>query len=809
MNNMLTAVVSGFVLALFAPLLHRLARGYTGWLIALLPGGLFLYFATFLGPVSDGEVIHEVTAWVPALGVNLAFLLDGLSLMMALIITGIGALIFIYAAGYLPGSADEGRFYSFLLVFMAAMIGLVLSDNLLSLFVFWELTSISSYLLIGYKHYEDASRRAALQALVVTGAGGLALLAGFVLLGIAGGTFEISALAGQGEVLHASGLYLPILILVGLGAFTKSAQFPFHFWLPGAMAAPTPVSAYLHSATMVKAGVFLLARLSPALSGTDEWRLILTVVGLATLLIGGFLSLTQRDLKRILAYSTVSSLGLLVALLGWNTRIAAEAAMLFLLAHSLYKGALFMVAGTIDHETGTRDIHQLGGLLRVMPLVAAGALMAGLSMSGIPPFLGFISKEVVYEASLAYTPDNWELRAVEGVITAVEMVGNIIFVAVACLMFFVPFLGAQTQTPRKPHRPPLSLWLGPVLLGLVALVLALLTELPPLPDLVSVYLVGPAAGAVIGERVALKLHLIPSALVPMLWLSIATVAGGVGLYLGLPRLRPLLNRLDAGRRAGPERLFAAMIDGLPHFSHRVTMLFQSGYLRYYVRWIVGALVVLVGYTFVTRAALPVIMVDDEFRFFELALAVIILAAVLLVVRSTSLLFTIILLGVIGYSIALIFMLYGAVDLAMTQFSIETLSVVLFMLILYRLPDFVKYTSQQARIRDAVIAISAGGLVTALILAVTSRPLFSRLADYFAHASYPDAHGRNIVNVILVDFRGFDTLGEITVLTVAAIGVFALLRLRISDPQAGDTEQYEEMVSVEMRREQEREKEREA
>ncbi len=800
---MLTAVLSGFILALVAPFLHRLARGFTGWLIALLPLGLFIYFAGFLDPISRGLVFTEYQMWVPSLGVNLSFLLDGLSLMMVLIITGVGALIFIYAGGYLHGDPNEGRFYSFLLIFMAAMVGLVLADNLLTLFVFWELTSISSYLLIGYKHSYADSRAAALQALFVTGTGGLVMLAGFILMGIAGGTLEISALVGQSEAIRESGFYVAILLLVGIGALTKSAQFPFHFWLPGAMTAPTPVSAYLHSATMVKAGVYLLARLTPVLSHTDEWRLIFTTVGLVTLLIGGFLSLRQTDLKRILAYSTVSSLGMLVALLGWNTKIAIEAAMLFLLVHSLYKGGLFMVAGTIDHETGTRNIHELGGLLRVMPLVALGALLAGLSMSGIPPFLGFISKEVVYEATLAYTSEDWQLGTLEGIFTLVEMIGNIIFVTVACLLFFVPFLGQQKETPRHPHRPPVSLWLGPVILGIISIILALLTELPALPDIASVYLIGPAAGVVYGEPILLSLHLIPPAVVPMLLLSIATVAGGIGLYFALPRVRRLIDALDIGERYGPERLFAQMVVGLPVFSRSVTLLTQSGYLRNYVAIIVGTLVTLGGYTFFSRVALPVLGTIDVY-FYEVVLAVVILVALALIVRSSSLFFMIVALGVIGYSIALLFILYGAPDLAMTQFSIETLSVVLFVLVLYRLPNLAQLSSSRARLRDALIACSAGGLVTLLVLTITSRPLLSKLNQFFSAASYAEAHGRNIVNVILVDFRGIDTLGEITVLAIAAIGVYALLKLRTDDTIGDDTESYEDMVAVEAHAEKEKE-----
>ncbi len=787
---MLVAVFSGFLLALFMPALHRVTKNLSGWLVALLPLSLFLYFATFLEPVAQGEVIREFYTWVPRFGINLSFMVDGLSLLLVLIITGVGTLIFVYAGGYLHGDPYEGRFYSFLLIFMAAMIGLVLSDNLLMLFIFWELTSISSYLLIGFKHDYAESRNAALRALFVTGAGGLAMLAGFILLGIVGGTLDISAL--DGEAIRSSPLYLGILLLVALGAFTKSAQFPFHFWLPGAMAAPTPVSAYLHSATMVKAGIYLLARLSPTLSGTDEWRLIITGVGVITMLLGAYLSLKQLDLKRILAYSTVSSLGMLVALLGWDTKIAIEAAMLFLLVHSLYKGALFMAAGAIDHETGTRDITSLGGLLRVMPFIALATILAFLSMSGIPPLIGFIGKELIYEATLGYEKTaGLELDLIGALFTLAAVLTNIATIVVGCLVLFKPFFGSQKVTPKHPHRAPISLWLGPVVLGVVALILGLLTELPA-----GELLIGPAAGAVYGSAVELELYLIPSSINPMLILSIITVAGGLGLYAILNTIMPALNALDIGQRFGPQNLFQRMIDNLPDFAKWVTKLLQSGYLRSYILTIVVSFVVLISYTLLTRVALPSITEVPDVYFFEVLLAGVILFAVALVLRSSSLLYTIAALGVIGYSIALIFILYGAPDLAMTQFSIETLSVVLFVLVLYRLPALAQLSTTPARLRDGIISAAAGGMMTLIVLIVTSRPLASKLTNFFAKASYAEAHGRNIVNVILVDFRGLDTLGEITVLAVAAIGVYSLLKLRIDDTAEDDTEAYDAMASVE-------------
>ena len=374
-----------------------------GWLLALIPLAIFVWLLSLQPSIAAGQNIQGRWAWAPSLDIYFSYQIDGLSLLFGLLISGIGALVFVYASGYLAGDRYLGRFYAYLLLFMGAMLGLVFSRNLLMLFIFWELTSITSYLLIGYKHAYASSRAAALQALLVTGGGGLALLAGLLLLGQVGGSLEIGVLAAQRRQIQADALYLPIVLLVLAGAFTKSAQFPFHFWLPNAMAAPTPVSAYLHSATMVKAGIFLMALLTPVLGGTTLWFGLLIATGTVTMVMGAFLAWRQTDLKRILAYTTISALGTLTLLLGIGTPVALKAAMTFLLAHALYKGALFMVAGSVDHQTGTRDIERLGGLGRAMPVTAAAAILAGLSMSGLPPLTGFISKELFYESTL-YAP---------------------------------------------------------------------------------------------------------------------------------------------------------------------------------------------------------------------------------------------------------------------------------------------------------------------------------------------------------------------------------------------------------------------
>jgi multicomponent Na+:H+ antiporter subunit A len=637
----------------------------------------------------------------------------------------------------------------------------------MTMFIFWELTSISSYLLIGFDHEKSKSRSAALQALLITGGGGLALLAGLILLALVGGSWEISTLMQSGDVVRQHPLYLPILLLVLLGAFTKSAQFPFHFWLPGAMAAPTPISAYLHSATMVKAGIYLLARLNPALGGTDEWHYLITLAGATTMLAGALLALPQTDLKRLLAYSTVSALGTLTLLLGLDTTLSMKAAIVFLLVHSLYKGGLFMVAGNIDHETGTRDVRRLGGLVRLMPLTALAAGLAALSMVGFPPLLGFIGKEIIYEAKT-------QAPNAAPFITAAGVLSNVLMVAVAGIVGLRPFLGKRGDHPQKAHEAPLAMWLGPLLLGGLGLFIGLL------PDQLAQGIVGPAVSAIEAEPTAVKITLWHGFNVVLL-LSVVTVASGVAVFLARKQSRTLAARLDFLTALTPDRLFSRGLAGLIRLAGLLTGLLQNGYLRSYLLTIVSAAVGLVGYTLVTQTGL--IGTDltgaaawGDIRFHEVAVTVMLLVGILFVVRATSRLSAVVGLGAIGFGMSLLYLLFSAPDLAMTQLATETLTVILLVFILYRLPRFSRFTQRADRLRDGLIAIAAGGLVTVLVLVVAALPTVSRLTPFFAESSLPLAKGRNVVNVILVDFRALDTLGEITVLAVAAIGVYALLKL---------------------------------
>ncbi|HEX7232962.1 MAG TPA: putative monovalent cation/H+ antiporter subunit A [Candidatus Binatia bacterium] len=758
---MLIAVLSGFAASLAAPWFYKIARGAAGWLIALLPLGLMIYFARFVEPVAAGQVIVISHNWVPSLGIKLSFLIDGLSLLFAFLISGIGALIFIYAGDYLHGHPQLGRFYAYILIFMASMLGLVLADNLIAVYVFWELTSISSYFLIGFDHNREPARAAALQALLVTGAGGLALLAGVLLLGQAGGSLEISTLLKNGDMIRSNALYVPILLLVFAGAFTKSAQVPFHFWLPSAMEAPTPVSAYLHSATMVKAGVYLVARLSPVLGDTEIWIQALTTVGGLTMIAGAYLALRQTDLKRMLAYLTVSALGMLIVFVGVGTSQAVAAAIVFLLAHALYKGALFLVTGIVDHQTGSRDVKELGGLRSTMPITATIAVLAALSLAALPPTLGFIGKEMLLEALIAAN------RA--GLIIAVVF-ASIIFVTTAGIIGIQPFFGKKLPTPKPPHEAQAGLWSAPAILAVLGVIFA------ALPALVQGSLFQPAVEAIVREPITLNVAVWHGFNVPLA-LSAVSLLFGLAIYARRTPVIGILARLQISSWWGPQDWYRLTLAGLNSLAERQTQLLQSGYLRYYLIIIILTSLTLAGSKLFIALDTASFTANFDARFHEWLIAGLILLAALAAVATRSRLAAVAALGVVGYGVALVFVFFGAPDLAITQFMIETLTVILFVLVFHHLPRFAILSSRFARVRDAFLTLAVGALITTIVLIGSGIQLYPKISTYFIENSLSLAHGRNVVNVILVDFRGFDTFGEITVLAVAGIGVYALLKLK--------------------------------
>ncbi|ORE96251.1 monovalent cation/H+ antiporter subunit A [Stappia sp. 22II-S9-Z10] len=759
---MLWVALAPFGAAALAPTLVHKLGAKAGWILAIVPAALFLGYASMIPEVSHGATLRAGVDWAPALGIRYAQLIDGLSLTFALLVTGIGTFIVVYAGGYLKGHHHQGRFLSFLLLFMGAMLGLVVADDLISLFVFYELTSITSFLLIGFDHTREPARRAAVQALVITGGGGLALLAGLILMRMVSGETSVAGLLASPDVLRDAPAYTAIFILVCLGAFTKSAQVPFHSWLPNAMEAPTPVSAYLHSATMVKAGVFVLMRFAPTLDDTALWHTVLPLFGGATFLTGVILGIRQTDLKQILAYTTVASLGLLVMLTGLGTQYAVAGAVAYLFAHALFKGGLFMVAGCIDHEAGTRDIRLLGGLAGKMPVTFVAALLGCLSMAGLPPMIGFVAKEVMYDGV-------WQIGGVS-VATIVAVAGNALMFCIA-LSLLLPFFKKPGEMPKKPHEGYPSLWLGPIVLGGVALGSALMLE-------TTVHaLIGPMTGAVLGEAVELHLHLWPTGLYPPVVLTLVTVGAGLVLFALYTVVRGAVGAALDAIGWGPDRGFDQLLGALIDLCVRVTHLVQPGLMQRYVTttFVLLAIALLAPIAIDGLPALSLPSDLSEPQYFVVIASAI--AGLWIVIIAKSRLVAIVSLGVQGVMVALIFMLYGAPDLSFTQFMVETLSVIILALVMTQLDlEIEDHRLKGHMIKDATIALACGLGFAIVLYGVVQQPLDLRLSDFYMTYAYDIAHGRNVVNVILVDFRALDTLGEIAVVMAAGLAILALLRL---------------------------------
>ena len=765
---MLIIILAGILLAFAAPQLHHWLGKYTYLPFTLFAAAVFAYLGTYLPGILQGHTYSYGYNWTPSLNINIDFYFDGLSLLFSFLISGFGVLIMIYAGGYLKGDPLLGRFYLYLTLFMVAMLGVVLSGNIFSLFIFWELTSISSYMLIGFKNEKKEARDAALQALLVTGSGGLALMAGLLLLGIAGGSFTLTDLLARGDLVRSSELYIPALVLVLAGAFTKSAQFPFHFWLPNAMEAPTPVSAYLHSATMVKAGIYLLARLSPVMGGTEAWQYSLMAVGGFTAVFGAFMAMQHTDLKAILAYTTISALGLLVTLTGIGAAPALQAMLVFLLAHALYKGTLFLVAGNVDHATGTRDLNQLQGLGKKMWRTGAAATMAALSMAGVLPFFGFIGKELLYKAAL-------EAEAFGYLLLAVFFVAGLVFVTVAFVLGYGLFWKKSEHATPVVHHLALSLYLPPVLLATAGLAFGLL------PGIMATPLLQRAAQAILVEEQTFKLVLWHGFNL-VLGLSLLTLVAGYVVFLYSIRLRSFAPFVDKVHRFGPNYLYKLSIVWLLYGATRITALIQNGYLRNYIMVIILTLMTLV--TMALWNGEPALEISSrvyqlrDVRIHEIILVLLIFPALAFLLLTGSRLTSIAIMGMIGYTVALFYILFGAPDVAATQLLIETLTVVLFVLILHKMPAFRKIITSYQRIRYMIVSAIFGGMMTYVMLLVKQFPIKSELKRYYGENAYLLGKGHNIVNVILVDFRALDTLGEITVLAVAAIGIFAVLKLHM-------------------------------
>lgn len=741
---------------------------HPGFIVGLsIAVALSLWFIAQVPVVSSGHAIVFLLDWVPRLDVELAFRIDGLSMLFCLLISCIGVMVMLYTSGYFKTHVDQGRLQWLLLAFMLAMIGVVTADNVILLFIFWELTTITSFLLVGFDHENRKARRAALQALLVTGAGGLFLLLGLLLLADVAGSYRLSEIVASGDIIKNHPAYIPILVLVLLGAFTKSAQFPFHFWLPNAMAAPSPVSAYLHSATMVKAGIYLLARLQPSLGGTDMWFYTLSIVGAVTAVWSSIMALRQTDLKLMLAWTTVMALGTLTLFLGSDVRIAALAAMTFLLVHAFYKCALFLVIGNVDYATGTREVNQLGGLMRVLPITAVAAAAAGFSMAGFPPFLGFIGKELKYEGALAIAEEPF-------LIAGAALAANAMMVAVALIIVIRVFVKGETRSSRKQIREvPFRMWIGPLLLAGAGLFTGIY------PDVLARSIIQPALSEVLLQDTTVKLSLWHGVNVPLM-LSIATVAIGTMLFLRIQWLREHLNRAITVWPVTGDKLYKGLLGVIERFARTLTDSIQSGSLSQYLTVIFSVFVVATGVTWVAYSV-PLASVPDPTDIPPLALLVVLLmiGATLAVAVSSSRLLSICALGIVGSGVALLFLIFGAIDVAITQLMVETLFVVLVAAVMLKLPKYsgAEHPGAGGRVRDASIAFGCGVVIGLITIGVTGSPLDMSITEFYERASLPEAYGRNIVNVILVDFRALDTLGEVAVVATAALAVIALVTVR--------------------------------
>jgi multicomponent Na+:H+ antiporter subunit A len=712
--------------------------------------------------VMAGAPPEWAASWVGGLGVDIAFRIDGLSLLFVLLITGIGALVLAYAAAYAPKVAKGRRLCILLFAFLVAMLGLVTADDLITLFVFWEATTIISYLLIGFDHENPSARRSALQGLMVTGAGGLVMLAGLVLLGAEAGTFRLSELVGALADTELSDLSLS-LVLILVGCFTKSAQFPFHFWLPNAMAAPTPVSAYLHSATMVKAGIYLLARLHPVYAEHDLWFPVLTAVGGFTAIWASIQALRQTDLKLMLAHTTVMALGTLTMFLGASSPVAVAAAVTFIVVHALYKSTLFLVIGVVDMQTGTRDRRLLSGLGAALPVCAVAAFAGAFSMAGFPPFLGFIGKELKYEGALAIAGE-------PSLILVAAVMANAMMVTVALVVSVRTFLG-PASSPDSGLKPLKLMIAAPLLLGLTGLVFGLA------PALISASVVQPAVTSVLGAPAEIKLALWHGVNLPLL-LSVLTLALGIGLFFGLDRVTAILDRIGARFPVNGDRVYDSLLSNILAGAGSLTNTIQNGSLPRYV----GMSFAVVGVALIVGALAddPDIWSAVEIGWIEsweaASLVLLIIGAGLAVVGRRRLT-TLCGLASVGVGTTLVFLMHGAIDVAVTQFMVEALIVVFVAAVIPKIPPFesVKASVSEKWTRGAVaIVVGVGVCLTMLRLAP---PVDRTVTSFYETASVPEAFGRNVVNVILVDFRALDTLGEVAVVVVAALGAFALLRGR--------------------------------
>ena len=750
--------------------LKKFSRGVTAFGAIGVSLSSLILLLTQAKQVFHGEVILQSWSWLPQLGIDLSFRLDALGLLFSLLITGIGTLIFIYAYYYLSPKNSLSKLYLLLMLFMAAMLGISLSNNLILLLIFWELTSISSFLLVGYWSNYDVAQRGSRMALTITGMGGLAMLGGFVLLGQITGTYEIDQILTMSEQIQSHALFVPTLLLILLGAFTKSAQFPFHFWLPNAMAAPTPVSAYLHSATMVKAGIFLLARLLPIFAGAALYHNIVTFVGLFTLCMAAFFAIFKEDLKGLLAYSTISHLGLIVCLLGIGSPLAVAAAIFHIINHATFKAALFMIAGIVDHETGTRDLRKLSGVWQLLPFTATLTMVTAAAMAGVPLTNGFLSKEMFFTELLANL--NGPVLILAAIIATFAGIFAVAYsVRLVHGVFFDGPLGEQVPN-KEGHEPPIGMRAPAIFLAILCIVVGIF------PALTVEHIVNSTARASTQVHDFSGTHLaIWHGFNLPLVMSLIALVGGLSFYFALAKNRKLRS-MDLDPALGPfqgKLLFESFLKHLLLTSRKIKRKTETGSLQTYLIWIVAFSIVMVAVPLIGQGLTTGTRELTHAPMLAIVLWLLLFSACWMMLwfhheRIKAVLIS----GAIGLVVTMVFVTLSAPDLALTQITVDVVTTVLLLMSLSLLPQLTPYESTQARRwRDAIIAIAGGvgiGWITWLILTRDH----NSISWFFLQQSIPLGGGSNVVNVILVDFRGFDTFGEITVLGIAGIGTLCLM-----------------------------------
>ncbi len=794
------ATISPFLFAILVPFLFKFVkRIHTGWFVFMLPLVLFIYFLQYLSVTSNGNVIERTVEWVPSLGVNFTVYIDGLSLLFLLLISGIGSLVVLYSIFYLSKSKEKlNNFYVYLLMFMGAMLGVVISDNLIVLYIFWELTSLASSLLISYWFTREKSTYGALKSMLITVLGGFSMLAGFSLLYVMTGTFSIREIIANVDLVTASSLFIPAMLLILLGAFTKSAQFPFHIWLPDAMEAPTPVSAYLHSATMVKAGIYLVARLTPVFGGAAEWFWLLTGFGLLTLIWGSISAVRQKDLKGILAFSTISQLGLIMSLLGVGSAaiyfsdspdpsyyaFPIMVAIFHLINHATFKGSLFMAVGIIDHETGSRDIRKLGGLMTIMPITFTVSFIGLASMAGLPPFNGFLSKEMFFTSLIrAQEIGTFNMETFSIILPIIAWVASVFTFLYCLIMFSKTFLG--TFKPEnfkvKVHEAPIGMLISPIILASLVVIFGLF------PNILAYSLIEPAMRSVLpmllepGEAFHVDIYMWHG-FNTELFMTIGVVITGILLYTLMKKWAN--TKYYLGERDPLNWFYDSSYDGVIKGSQVVTRVQMTGLLRDYFAYMLIFMIMLFTYTMYRYEAFAIDLTNVSFIHPYMWMIFGIMAiATLSVPFIHNRMALVIVVGVIGFLLALVFVVFRAPDLALTQLLIETVTVVLFMIVFYHLPELRK---EKARTRfnlvNLIISAAVGILVTVIALsalALGNEAGIEPISQYYIENSKILAGGYNMVNVILVDFRGLDTMLEALVLGIAALGIVVLIKLRMT------------------------------